>query len=91
MKKLIKNDICVCKQCTNALVTVEKVSRKQKKKKKAETHFVPERGRKMCKPNLALFTHLDDFYSGSVDELPSTIRVCIKVTRVKERRKSNKN
>ena len=31
------------------------------------------------------------FYRGSVDELPSTKRVGIKVTRVKERKKSNKN
>ena len=38
-----------------------------------------------------LFTHLDDFYRGSVDELPSTMRMGIEVTRVKERRKSNKN
>ena len=59
---------------------------------KIEEEFSTQKKKKKLK-NLSsyLFTHLDDFYRGSVDELPSTIRVGIKVTRVKERKKSNKN
>ena len=46
----------VRKQYTNALFTVEKVSLYgwKQKKEKVETRFVPRRGRKTRKPNIAL-------------------------------------